>query len=88
MLSKLDPSIYYKIDAKLRPSFDLVTLIQSLNFSHNFVSSGRKAVYFGHNPYSYAGGIHYPSRTANITANQHVKEMLYFPTYELKFVFN
>ena len=70
--SQLDRACCYKIVDKYSPSFELVTFLESLNFTHCFSKSGRQSIYFGEFAYSYAGGQHkaYP-----LNANQYVFEM-------------
>ena len=71
----LDSTCCFKVDIKFNPSFDLVTLINSLFFSHKFQASGRQAKYFGALPYVYPGGRHPPCCLAT---NKYVYEMFQF----------
>ena len=71
----LDSTCCFKVDIKFAPSFNLVTLINSLFFTHKFQASGRQAIYFGDVPYVYPGGRH-PSRP--LVTNRYVYEMFNF----------
>ena len=74
--SGTDTSCCYKLsDVKFTPSFDLVKLINSLNFSHDFCMSGRKTTYFGIFAYEYAGTYHPPTP---FSSNKFVLEMFNF----------
>ena len=70
-----DLACCYKIVDKFSPSFELVTFLESLNFTHTFTKSGRKSIYFGEFPYSYAGGQH---QANPLNTNQYVFEMFCF----------
>ena len=71
----LDMTCCFKVDMKFVPSFNLVTLVNSLFFTHKFQASGRQAIYFGDVPYVYPGGSH-PSRP--LVTNSYVYEMFTF----------
>ena len=61
LLLREDTACCYKFESlKFIPTFDLVTFINSLNFSHHFNKSGRKSVLFGDVRYDYAGVYHNP----------------------------
>ena len=85
LFSQLDLAWGNKIVDKSSPSFELVTSLESLNFTHTFTKSGRKSVYFGEFPYSYAGGQH---QANPLNTNQYVFEMFCFMcrTYLLTYV--
>ena len=71
----LDSMCCFKVDIKFVPSFDLVTLVNSLFFTHKFQTSGRQALYFGDVPYVYPGGCHPPR---SLDTNHYVYEMFNF----------
>ena len=66
---------YIKSGINFSPQFDISDFINSLNFSHSFFKSGRKAVYFGPCDYIYVGGIHFAQ---NIHANKYVSQIFTF----------
>ena len=66
---------YTKLDFRFSPTFSVNTLIKSITFTHNFKSSGRNAVYFGFNPYTYTGGCHLPKP---ISSNIYINELFKF----------
>lgn len=69
-------SICFKANIRFIPSFTLNTLISSLQFTHDFSKSGRKAVYFGTHPYIYNGGKH--EACSLISKNSYISELFIF----------
>lgn len=69
-----DPPFYVS-NIKYKPDFCLSDFVDSLNFTHFFKESGRKAVYFGTHDYTYSGGSH---KAASLHSNAYISSIFSF----------
>ena len=60
---------------KYKPDFCLSDFVDSLNFTHFFKESGRRAVYFGTHDYEYYGGSH---KAACLQSNTYISSIFSF----------
>ena len=68
--------LFFAPELRFTPKFDLNQLLSSLNFSHDFVSSGRRAAFFGTVAYQYGHDTCHIPRDTN--SNPYIAEMFTF----------